>query len=147
MGCEYKAPQPADWINAHRGRILFVSSFDARQYSQDLEWAQTVIQIRRQRGNGGGVVPKTSHDIGFVYGRHHVESIGYEGSSVEGDGGDAECPVCAAECHRCVGQYGGHPDLLAWDVVEWLWTGMDSIDHTYAPRPFVQDLLVLLDAP
>ena len=30
-----------------------------------------------------------------------------------------------------------YPDLSAFDMAEWLWTGMDSINHTYTPRPFM----------
>ena len=81
--------------------------------------------------------------VGFLYGRHHVETMGHEGASVQAQG-DVECPVCAADSHRCVGQYGGHPDLIAWDIIEWWYSdaAIDSFTNPYyqGPCSLVQEL-------
>jgi hypothetical protein len=128
VSCNFTKPQPQDWMKAYSGRLLFVTSFDGHKFAQDVSWGNAV-QFSRQ-----------AHDrVGFIYGRCHVERTGHEGASIE-QGGDVECAVCSTDSHRCIGEYGGHPDLIAWDIVEWLWTGMDSLNCSSDPCPFLKEL-------
>jgi hypothetical protein len=53
----------------------------------------------------------------FVSGRTHVDAIGYEGGSTNRLQVD-QCDNAGKQLHRCAGRRGGHPDLLAWDVIE-----------------------------
>jgi hypothetical protein len=148
LSCDYAKPEPQDWIRAFPGRILFMSSFMRRRrrrhqdgplpetntIGQDEQWVRIVLEAR---ANG-------RDNVGFVYGRHYIETLRHEGATSEESHAtaDVNCPTCAAEGHSCVGQYGGFLDLAAWDLTEWLWTGMDSTNHSYTPRPFIQQLLL-----
>jgi hypothetical protein len=63
---------------------------------------------------------KERSNIVFLDGRKHIDSIGMEcGSNYHHTVG-----ICGGQenAHRCTGKYGGHPDLIAWDVIETLHT-------------------------
>mmetsp|Transcript_14693 Transcript_14693/g.29872 ORF Transcript_14693/g.29872 Transcript_14693/m.29872 type:complete len:434 (+) Transcript_14693:51-1352(+) len=143
ISCTNPPPTVQDWIQAYpNSRLLFVTSFMGRHfYQQDVEWAQTVLQAGRD-------------NVGFIYARHHLETIQHEGSENENNFHDnnndddddnnihdAACPICNVNGHRCVGLRGGYPDLVAWDIIEWIWTGMDSTNYPFAPRPFMTQVL------
>lgn len=135
VSCDYHTPPtPADWIQrAHRSRLVFVTSFMGRHlYRRDVDWLRTVVRLRNHSSS-------SSHRVGFLYGRHHVEALSHEGSESDDDDSDVACPTCNVNGHRCVGAWGGHPDLVAWDLIEWLWTGRDATHPV--PRPFVRQAL------
>ena len=147
LNCDRIPPTYEEWMDsyftsrnnntiARSSRLLFLSSFMKGQLKKDRAWARWVDQVRRDHPQG--------NQVGFIYGRHHIDAVGNEGSdfrnATEQQPGDADCPSCSSSGHKCVGRYGGHPDLVAFDVAEWLWTGMDSFNHSYTPRPFIQDL-------
>jgi hypothetical protein len=60
---------------------------------------------------------RTNHNILFLSGRKHIQAIGLEcGSKLKK--GMGHCGNRDPNDHRCVGPRGGHPDLLAWDIIE-----------------------------
>lgn len=102
------------------------------KHNRDIIWGRAVLDARKSFGRD---------NVGFVYGRHHVEAVQHEGAERNASViGDADCATCNGNGHRCIGRYGGFPDLSAFDMAEWLWTGMDSLNHTYLPRPFIKYL-------
>jgi hypothetical protein len=58
--------------------------------------------------------------LGFISGRRHISQVKLEGATVYG--GDADNAHKTGKTgHRCTGAQGGHPDLLAFDVTEFLY--------------------------
>jgi hypothetical protein len=69
---------------------------------------------------------KEQSNIVYLNGRKHIDGIGIECGSDglglcqnPGDGIEGREPK---NMHRCTGEHGGHADLLAWDVIETLYT-------------------------
>lgn len=63
------------------------------------------------------MVEKIKRDnVRLINGRQYIGVLG-ECSSDKWQGGAGTCEN-DPNAHRCVGARGGHPDLVAWDVVE-----------------------------
>jgi hypothetical protein len=89
--------------------IVVVASFAVSMQKILPKSALQAIQNHTERSN-----------IVCLSGRKHINTIGIECGSNDhntvgicGDGQTA---------HRCTGKYGGHADLIAWDVIETLYT-------------------------
>ena len=100
----------------YTGPLLYVSMFAtyrAHTYLVDLEDAK---KLRTKRPSLMGLSA-----------RHYIKDYGLpECGSAKRDLllDCTENEDARRHQHRCVGQYGGHPDLIAWDVIEFLY------DHT-----------------
>lgn len=129
LSCSHIEASPEDWIAAYHGPLLFIRPFYSRREPQAQQWARVVIRAR----------PFRDAPLGFIDNRHHIVALGHEATNTNPTG-DADCPTCGTEGHRCMGRWGGYPDLGAWDVAQWLRTGIDSTNHPYTPRPFIQNL-------
>jgi uncharacterized protein YfiM (DUF2279 family) len=55
-------------------------------------------------------------NVRYIYGRKFVDILGVEGGSMNRMGVGDSHEVTTA--HRCNGVHGGHPDLMAWEVIE-----------------------------
>lgn len=105
------APTLYDVAMAYAGPIVYVSMFGTQgeeAYRDALEM-QTELRTKHRR-----------HNTEVVHGRKHIELLGMEcGSDVHREVRDCDAsdrnPKLA---HRCMGRNGGHPDLVAWDVIE-----------------------------
>lgn len=74
-------------------------------------------------------------NVDVIRGRKYIDEIGLECGTdqfLPNEDGGSDCKEMskkknkndntrpANEMHRCVGSLGGHPDLIAWEVVEFL---------------------------
>jgi hypothetical protein len=68
-------------------------------------------------------------NLAYIYGRTYVERLG----ECAADGKTKVTVQCLdAPSHRCTGAYGGHADLVAWDVIEEIfgsWMETATIDN------------------
>lgn len=81
--------------------------------------AQRAIDYHKKAENRSNIV--------FLNGRTHISRLGLECGSDDRtivgtchEAGESGRP--AFDMHRCTGRRGGHADLLAWDVVEALYS-------------------------
>lgn len=105
-------PSVLEWADAFDGAIIFVSMFSTNQLDES-EAARKDIQAL-QRSN-----------VVFVDARQHIDKIQNECASFNRKGvsdcvWDFDNADMYNSTHRCVGEHGGHPDLVGWDVVEHL---------------------------
>jgi hypothetical protein len=98
----------------YTGPVVYVSMF-ARygnsELTQNLEFIKTIN--------------KTRHNLSTISGRKYIDRMKMEcgAMNVESPGpcyedSDKNVSREANSMHRCVGVKGGHPDLIAWEVVE-----------------------------
>lgn len=109
---DYSSPTIESLAEMYQGPILAVPMF--APHGQDvMESAE-----RAQKENPG------RDNIKIVDARKHIEVLGECGSDdMHGIGvcleaGDKSVSRDPTEMHRCTGEKGGHPDLVAWDIVE-----------------------------
>eukprot|EP00977_Amphora_coffeiformis_P027205 scaffold34595_cov160-Amphora_coffeaeformis.AAC.15 len=101
------------------GPLLYVSMFATYRYytySQDKEDASKL----RSRSN-----------LLYLDGRQYIRMDGMEecGSPKRDELSDcANDEDARRHQHRCVGKFGGHPDLIAWDVVEFLYRHVSAAE-------------------
>ena len=95
------------------GPMLFIGMMaDART-----EQALAIRDEMKQYKNGSGPTK-----LWFISGRRYISKLKLEGSTIYGNGTDADnVPKTGRYGHRCTGQRGGHSDLLAFDVTEFLY--------------------------
>lgn len=115
----YTQPTIDRFASVYRGPIVAVTMFAA--YGQDVKESAVKAQVQRNMSGSGT-------DIIVIDARKHIEAMGDECGSdslsevglclntVEDNNGGRD----PKDMHRCIGKNGGHPDLVAWDVVEGL---------------------------
>uniref|UniRef100_A0A7S3L555 Uncharacterized protein n=1 Tax=Amphora coffeiformis TaxID=265554 RepID=A0A7S3L555_9STRA len=66
---------------------------------------------------------KGPRQLWFISGRRYIGQLSkLEGATIYGNGADADnAPKTGKIGHRCNGAQGGHADLIAWDVTEFLY--------------------------
>jgi hypothetical protein len=98
---------------AYSGPILFVSNYDRGKVAPATQIKEAIDGLNRDgRKNARAILS-----------RKYIDVLGHEcGTEVVGGMG-----VCAQkrQAHRCMGKYGAHPDLIAFDVQEALYSLMD----------------------
>jgi len=105
-----KPPTLADVAAVYDGPIVAVSMFSN-------------AKMPRKAANGMLKNAKMLHRKGrknvyYIDGRKYTSEVGEGGSQNQYKIRDS---VDAGETHRCHGALGGHPDLMAWDVIEQLY--------------------------
>jgi hypothetical protein len=113
----YHAPQLKQFARAYKGPILWVSMLAAYNEKHHERMMKQMHDIQKQQKRT---------NLRSVHARQHVEAIGAEcskSSSLQDDGIVGTCATNTshfeyANGHRCVGDKGGQPDLVAWDVIE-----------------------------
>ena len=114
-----EGPSLKDVAAVYSGPLLYVSMFATYRYytySQDKEDASKL----RSRSN-----------LLYLDGRQYIRMDGMEecGSPKRDELVDcANDEDARRHHHRCVGKFGGHPDLIAWDVVEFLYRHVSSAE-------------------
>jgi hypothetical protein len=137
-----KGPMPEDVAHKFSGAILGVSMFAKYGQWEVQESTERAIAYwngsssstgrkgkRARKKNARPEGPRRDrHNIVYLSGRHHIPALGECGWDswntvgvclMEGD----ESPFgrVPVDMHRCTGARGGHPDLLAWDIIEELY--------------------------
>ena len=92
-----------DVAKVYRGPIVSVSmfAFHGRKQERTDRFTQQVL-LKKNRTN-----------VHVISGRKYIDEIGLECGT---DAYNGDCDELAG--HRCMGTLGGHPDLIAWEVVE-----------------------------
>lgn len=120
-------PTMLEWAEAYpRGALIFVSMF-ANNLITDRDVAVQHIQQLRNKNSSSSNHTNVVH---YVDGRQHIDAMHQECACPNRthaedcdellDNPDPDYPA-----HRCVGEHGGHPDLVAWDVMEYLHSLLD----------------------
>ena len=93
------------------GPMLFISMMaDARS-----EQALAMREVIREKRDAG------HKNLWFISGRRYISKIKLEGATIYGNGDADNVPKTGRYGHRCTGLHGGHADLLAFDVTEFLY--------------------------
>ena len=107
-----EGPSLKEVAAVYSGPLVYVSMFATyryKTYSQDRDDANKM----RSRSN-----------LLYLDGRQYIRMDGMEecGSPKRDEMSDCvDDDDARRHHHRCVGKFGGHPDLVAWDVVEFLY--------------------------
>lgn len=101
-------PNLDDWMKAYNGPIVWVSPLTTARRSQTRDEFHRLQLAQRDRG------------LGFVYARQYLE--GRDDCMALSRSEIADCQNQASSGNPCNGANGGLVDLIAWDVVEFLWT-------------------------
>ena len=106
-------PTVADIAEEYDGPIAFISMF-AKYRDDDIAVAKAQVEE----------LQKTRPKLEYLDARRYINEMGVEcGAPKQAD----SLPDCdnseysGEKYHRCVGLLGGHPDILAWDVTEFVW--------------------------
>lgn len=110
-----RAPEVSEVMRRYDGPILALSMFAEYSFSSFKDTFDASVNLQKAN-NRTNVV--------FLSGRKHIDKLGECGSD-----GKTEVGVCLMandtskygrappDMHRCTGPHGGHPDLIAWDVI------------------------------
>ena len=93
------------------GPMLFISMMADARSQQALAIRDT---IREYRSAG-------RRNLWFISGRRYISKLKLEGATIYGNGDADNLPKTGRYGHRCTGTLGGHADLLAFDVTEFLY--------------------------
>ena len=104
----YGPPLAAVEVFFDRARLLYVTMFTTSRAADTAHHLRQVAQLNRTTA---------------LATRRYVEALGHECGSNERQRTVDACHdgrgARLAE-HRCTGAAGGHADLVAWDIVEWM---------------------------
>jgi len=104
-------PAPQNITAVYDGPFLLVSNFSINQMKVYNAYRKMLKASARM-------------DQSFLYQRHYVEIMGEEGAAASKlerkDMVNQDVADNAVRLHRCIGKRGGYPDLVAWDVIEFL---------------------------
>jgi len=111
-----KIPPPSlqAFADAYKGPLIYVSMFAA--YGK-YAFRNATVTMQREKKRG-------RKNIALVDGRKYIEMMGIECGTdsyskmkkCHEKGTKSNRP--AEQMNRCIGNYGGHPDLIAWEIVE-----------------------------
>lgn len=111
------APKLHNLAAVYRGPLIYVGMF--AKYGQPQK-DESIITMKEERRKNNRT------NIYVIDARKHIKALGECGSD-DGytlgrchESGDVNANRESENMHRCVGKFGGHPDLIAWEVVEQL---------------------------
>jgi len=127
-------PHLRDMAQAYRGPIVWLSMFakyNVGRHKQAVQYIQELSSISNTTTANATTTTRRTN-LRSVHGRRYIHSDwgGRECSSNVGER-VATCitdrkNVVYGNGHRCCGDKGGQPDIIAWDVVEALWDVLKS---------------------
>lgn len=126
-------PTLEEWASVFDGPIVYVSGFE-RHNPENVRQAQVVAQWQQKQDSN------PFSRLIFVNSRRHVETLGIECATMEKN----TVGTCRNHTRgaRCVGPLGGYPDLVAWDVMDFLnqyWRSRGTTTHRHNNKTFVPD--------
>ena len=105
-----KPPRLDQVASVYKGPIIAVSMFSNRSmFLADAKRMANAVERLQTKGRD---------NVHFISGRKYISDLGECGSNKRL--GTDDCHE-VGEFHRCNGILGGHPDLMAWDVIEYLY--------------------------
>ena len=112
-------PSPEEIMAAYDGPLLVLSNMSINQVTVYHEFRKRLIARAEQTGRA---------DQNYTDGRRYIKKMHHEGASMSRNvtadsstGTDKD-----ARRHRCMGSHGGHPDLISWDIAEFLYDTSDG---------------------
>ena len=106
-------PTIADVAAVFAGPILFTTMFGNQETARTL----------RERDNIRTLIQQGRHNVVYQNTHVYVDGLQQEGASVSRLK-SADAVPDDAQAHKCTGVHGGHTDLVAWDVREFLFAQM-----------------------
>lgn len=103
--------------DVYSGPLLYVSMFATYRYK-----AYSVDE------RDAKVLHAARPNLVYLDARHYIKLYGLPECGSSGRNTVTDCvhgEKARRKLHRCVGRYGGHPDLIAWDVAEFLYKHAD----------------------
>lgn len=110
----HSGPTVADMVAVYDGPLMFASMFSTQRVDRALAGRQQIQQEQTLHNRTNLLYEDTRQYIVEL----SQEGGGYNRSYVSPCVNDAS----ACHMHRCTGKQGGHPDLISWDVSEFLFT-------------------------
>ena len=121
-------PTPIDIASVYKGPYMLVSNQSINQVSTYKLLREMVTQLRRNATRAG-------HDrdaLLYMNGRHYINKMNVEGAAL------ARVEVAdlsldsgrGNRMHHCMGPEGGHVDLLAWDVAEFMYERAEAAQES-----------------
>jgi hypothetical protein len=100
-------PLVDQFANTYAGPIVAIGMFEERKSYLNKETDQLVTKLTSQG----------REKVVYIENRKYVPYLGECGS--DNKSGTSDCKETGGS-HRCTGKHGGHPDLIAWDIIETL---------------------------
>jgi hypothetical protein len=108
---DYEGPKFDDVAAHYAGPLAMTTMFSIHRANLEQEAHAMVDALKVNRSN-----------IEYIHSRKYIEAMGVECGAANSyhkedcfEEGEAR-----QKLHRCVGDKGGHPDLIAWEVREWI---------------------------
>eukprot|EP00977_Amphora_coffeiformis_P028875 scaffold37622_cov199-Amphora_coffeaeformis.AAC.2 len=113
-------PTLTKWTQVYHGPIIFLPMMSPKD--------ELVKPILKDMENILEKQTQFQH-LSYLPARQHIEAMGIECAS-NSRTGTSDCtndmgPITGPNRHRCEGASGGHPNLVAWDLIERLYEIMD----------------------
>mmetsp|Transcript_25345 Transcript_25345/g.58251 ORF Transcript_25345/g.58251 Transcript_25345/m.58251 type:complete len:381 (-) Transcript_25345:29-1171(-) len=120
-GADFRSMPPnlTDFASVfHRDRPIVGISMMADWSS----WDEDYYDMKQQQEQSHATARNKQNNVHLVHGRQYIDQIGECGSESWWKTG-----ICAPSpyLHRCIGNRGGHPDLIAFDAVETINMALD----------------------
>ena len=114
-----EGPSLKDVAAAYPGPLVYVSMFATYRHSTYSQAREDANKLR-SRSN-----------LLYLDGRQYIRMDGMEECGSPKRDALSDCANdedARRHHHRCVGKFGGHPDLIAWDVVEFLYKHVSAAE-------------------
>jgi hypothetical protein len=136
-------PSISDWTSSFDGPLLLLSAFSHNGRSEVRDMVQDLITV---------AAATNRTNLAFSYGRRHIQAMERECAA----GRKKDVADCREEGsgQRCTGAHGGHSDLVAWDVLEFIHghvgKGTDrlaTLPQAHTPPSWMQETLQYCQSP
>ena len=121
VDCDHvEGPTVVEISQYYAGPMAYVSMFATYRHKDVAVAHEMVMDLQRQQEN---VTTSKPRMFEYLDARKYIREMGVEcGSPNRNSVSDCVNNSTAARYyHRCTGVRGGHADLLAWDMIDWVW--------------------------
>lgn len=106
----------------YKGPMAYASMFATYRHKEINEAHDQVLQLQHAQEQ---IDPSQRRTFVYEDARQYIDEMGTEcGSPIRNGKSLSDCentPYAARKYHRCTGAHGGHPDLVAWDLIDFIW--------------------------
>ena len=110
---DHEGPMIREMAAVYDGPIAYAGMYHMARQEVDAQQAKMIQDLRKSEGR---------RNINYIHARKYIELLGIECGSHGQDATDCygNAEKERVRYHRCVGPEGGHPDLIAWDAMEFI---------------------------
>jgi hypothetical protein len=114
------------------GPIVFLSSYDIGKEKPEFQIKEAIDRLNtanrnRNREDGDGDDDDgRKHNYGAILSRNYIDALGGDECGTDDKNGVDVCAFWKKASHRCMGNQGAHPDLIAFDVQEALYSLLED---------------------